>query len=581
MTSRHPVLELWKLVRTAPRRKLALLIFAASFIGITEGFGIIMVVPLLETLGPNNSGVTSDALPRWMSWIKSPVLSLKFILFIFVALTVLRAGLKYIQSVTSTKIQHTLVDNLRYRCFDGLLRAEWRWMAIQKSTDQVTLLITNISRVGTGIHQALALAGGAFSLAACLIAAFILSWKLTLLAVLGSVITMFAFNSQRQQALQLGEDLSLANRATQNHIQEGLAGIRQVKIMRKETTLKSGFSTALATLRDQQTRFIAHTARNQAIFQIAGAVLIALFIYVAIIVLEQNYTIILPLVIVFTRIVPILNRLEISYHHWLHAIPALSETYKLLSDTAGVSEPLQANTEFRQIRVKKSLKLNNISFTYANRPQTALNDICITFKASNTTAIIGPSGSGKSTLADIITGLLAPDQGSLTIDGHQITDGERQNWRKSVAYLQQDSFLFNDSIRNNFMWAFPSADERDIQRALKAASADFVYSLDKGLDTIVGDNGVLLSGGERQRIALARALLSQPSILILDEATSALDPDNEAAIHPAISNLHGDITIIMIGHRLSMLDNVDQIIELRGGRVHQSTVVEFSPASAR
>jgi ATP-binding cassette subfamily C protein len=141
-----------------------------------------------------------------------------------------------------------------------------------------------------------------------------------------------------------------------------------------------------------------------------------------------------------------------------------------------------------------------------------------------------------------------------------------------IAYVPQDVFLFNDTVRANLAWGLPDALEAGASEpamcaALERAGADFVLALPQGLDTPVGDGGVRLSGGERQRIALARALLRQPTLLILDEATSALDPDNETRIRDAIARLHGDLTVIVIGHRLSMVEQADQVIRLEQGRI--------------
>ncbi len=203
------------------------------------------------------------------------------------------------------------------------------------------------------------------------------------------------------------------------------------------------------------------------------------------------------------------------------------------------------------------------------------------FPARSTTAVVGQSGAGKSTLADVLTGLLAPDAGEMSVDGVPVAGARRRAWRRQVAYVPQDVYLFHDSIRNNLLWGQPDATENALRQALERAAASFVFRLPQGMETVVGDAGVRLSGGERQRLALARALLKRPSLLILDEATSALDLENEARICEAIEGLHGDLTVVVIGHRLPNLRRADQVVVLDAGRIAvQEPSKEVRPAVA-
>src|SRR5690606_21964199 len=186
------------------------------------------------------------------------------------------------------------------------------------------------------------------------------------------------------------------------------------------------------------------------------------------------------------------------------------------------------------------------------------------------TAIVGPSGGGKSTVADVLIGLLAPDEGEVLVDGEPLTDAQRPAWRRRVAYVAQDVFLFHDTVRANLLLADPDADDARLWEALEAASAGFVKDLPDGLDTVVGDRGTRLSGGERQRLALARALLREPELLVLDEATSSLDAVNEARVQEAIRRLHGRTTMVVIAHRLATVRDADAIHVLVDGRITES-----------
>jgi ATP-binding cassette subfamily C protein len=193
---------------------------------------------------------------------------------------------------------------------------------------------------------------------------------------------------------------------------------------------------------------------------------------------------------------------------------------------------------------------------------------------------VGLSGAGKSTTADLVMGLLRPDEGQITIDG-----GELENfasWRNRIGYVAQDTFLFNDTVRNNLLLARNDAVEKDLNEVLKISSADFVFDLPDGLDTFIGDRGVRLSGGERQRLALARALLRRPSLLIMDEATSNLDSKNEKRILSSIEKLHGDLTILMIAHRFSTIESADVIYLMKEGHiVEEGSWEEFNSRKGR
>ena len=214
-----------------------------------------------------------------------------------------------------------------------------------------------------------------------------------------------------------------------------------------------------------------------------------------------------------------------------------------------------------------AITLHQASIRYPNRDIPALDNISVRFAARSTTAIMGASGAGKSTLADLLMGLLTPDSGQLLVDGVPVDNEKRLQWRYSVAYVPQEVFLFNDTIRNNLLWGKTGATDEELRHALQKASAGFVFRLPQQLETQVGDGGVKLSGGERQRLALARALLKSPSLLILDEATSALDLENEARVRDAIENLHGDLTVVIIGHRIATLEHADQVVILDGGKI--------------
>jgi ATP-binding cassette subfamily C protein len=249
-------------------------------------------------------------------------------------------------------------------------------------------------------------------------------------------------------------------------------------------------------------------------------------------------------------------------------LPSFSRVMELQRQCEEAAE-LKTQTG-EKFEMHRGIRFEKVSFGY-DRGTPVVKNIDLAIRAGQTTAIVGPSGAGKSTIADLVMGLIVPNEGHILVDGIELNSDRMKAWRNQIGYVPQDTFLFHDTLRSNLLWAKPDAKEEEIVQSLRfAASEEFVSGLSKGLDTILGDRGILLSGGERQRLALARALLRKPSLLILDEATSSLDSENEKRIQSAIEKLYGQMTILVISHRLSTIRGVDIIHVIEEGRLVES-----------
>jgi ATP-binding cassette subfamily C protein len=558
------------LFRILPRRQGAALLLLMTLASLTEGFGLLLLVPLLTWLGREHGGAGTSA--SWLRGLTSlgwmPGAGL--LLGAFVALVALRGVIQYGRDQMSVRLQLTVVDALRLACFETLLRSEWRWMATTRRADHANVLLSEVSRVGVGLNFGLLLLASTATLLTYLSAAMLLSWRLTLVALASGGLMFRLLSGQRRNALNLGQDLTHTGRALHGLVQESLAGTKLAKIHGAEARQIASFACAASEVRQRQLQFSAGNSKSQALFQVAGAALLAGYLYLGLQLWHTPLPVLLTLVVMFSRLVPLLMAAQQQIHHLLHALPAGREIDRLLAEGRQQAEP-PAPGQRASWPVREAIRLESVSIIHAGREHPALDGLSLGLPAGLVTLVMGPSGAGKSTLADVLMGLLEPDAGRLTVDGAVVAGADRLLWRANVAYVPQEVLLFHDSIRRNLLWACPGASDAALHRALERASAHFVAALPQGLDTVVGEGGVRLSGGERQRLALARALLREPSLLILDEATSALDVDNEARILHALERLRGELTVLIIGHRPSLVRHADQVLVLEDGRLQSAS----------
>jgi ATP-binding cassette subfamily C protein CydD len=266
-----------------------------------------------------------------------------------------------------------------------------------------------------------------------------------------------------------------------------------------------------------------------------------------------------------------LRQLGLRFHAGASGISAANRIFEILS--LPVPPELEAGQTPSGWTMPSTYRLSfeAVSFSYPHRDEPALQAVSFEIESGQVTALVGPSGSGKSTIAQLLLRFLSPQNGQICLNGQPVQTLPSSDWRRQIAWVAQSPYLYNCSISENIRLGRQDATFEEIQQAAKQANLDdFIQSLPEGFETLVGEQGARLSGGQAQRLALARAFLRNPALLVMDEPTAHLDPEQEALLQPAIQRLCRGRTVILIAHRLATVIRADQIIVLDHGRVVES-----------
>lgn len=396
------------------------------------------------------------------------------------------------------------------------------------------------------------------------------------IVILGLVIVCVGFFTllSRKYSRRIGKLNEAYNAQLYQWINQSLGGIKEVKVLNRESFFVDSY-------KDVYKKLIKGAKNNEMFATIPKYILetvciVGMIIAVIVKLLwgRRDLTAFVVQMSAFAvasfRLLPSVGKINAYVNSIMYCRPALDLIYddlKAIEDYVP-EEQEEVKDKVETWHLKEKIELQNISYTYDDADKEVLSNVELTIHKGETIALIGSSGAGKTTLADVFLGLLIPQKGHILVDGKNIYD-HMDSWHHMLGYIPQSIYLSDDTIRNNVAFGIRDEDIDDaaVEEALKKAQLyDFVQTLDKGMNTFVGDRGVRLSGGQRQRIGIARALYYDPEILVLDEATSALDNETETAVMEAIESLKGLKTMVIIAHRLTTIRNADQIYEVTEGQ---------------
>lgn len=519
-----------------------------------EGAGLLLLVPLLNRLG---IAAPTPAEP--------PVVGLETALALYVAVAVMAALVIQARNMAVSELRLAYANDLRGRLHAALTAMEWRAFAGLRASDLTHAMTSEVFRVAQALEFLLRVVGWMVELPVLLAVALALSPAMTAAALAMVAALMPLVRPLNRRARTLGKAAGEASRALHADLADDLAGMRVMRSHGLEAVCRARFLRQTVTFLDSQMAFQRATGLARVLTQGAAALLAAVAVAVGVRWLEVPLADMLVLVVAFGRLAMAVLRLQDGWRSVLHALPAHAVVGNLLESCRNAGEPAG---EEEAPPFTREIRLAGLGYAWPGAVRPVLRGLDAVIPAGRMVALVGPSGAGKSTLADLILGLIAPTEGEILVDGRPLTGARRPAWRRRVGYVPQDSFLFHDTIRANLTMAEPAAGNAALWEALEqAAAADLVRALPEGLETVVGDRGSRLSGGERQRLALARALLRRPALLILDEATGALDAGNENRVLEALECLRRRMTLLVIAHRMSTVRRADHVIVLEDGRI--------------
>jgi len=573
-SSRRPILHYISSLISIARWQLCAAVVLMTITSLTEGLGVALLFPILQVAGFNlaNQGHVGHYTGEVRALLEHsrlpPTLWLATLLLIFMLLMALRSLFSRVQSVLTFRTALTYELALSRRLYQAIINADWLFLVRRRASDFTHALTAELARVATCTYLFIgAMANAILALVYIALALKLSAGMTSLVLAAGAVLLLISRRWMRavhQSGTAVSESVSEVYAAATEHLQN----LKAMKFYDAQTSDLAMFSSLQSSALQQSLNNTRSQAAAAFWFEAGSLIVLGAIIFASLQILNVAPASILLLLAVFTRLIPRLAAGQNQLQAFLSELPAFENIMRMNRECVANAEVPAASGV--PPSMAHEIRLEGVGFRYDQQRPLVLDDLSLTISAGKVTAIVGSSGAGKSTVADLVNGLLSPNTGEVLLDGANLTPEAARAWRRHVGYVAQDTVLFHDTVRANLQWAKPDASEPEMTESLHLAAAEFVFDLPQGLDTTVGDRGMLLSHGQRQRIALARALLRKPGLLILDEATSSLDLDNEKRILDAIKRLQGRTTVLLIAHRVSAIQRAEMIYVLENGRIAES-----------
>ncbi|HEY9890743.1 MAG TPA: ABC transporter ATP-binding protein [Candidatus Sericytochromatia bacterium] len=541
---------------------------------IFNGVSITLIVPLiLGFLGKENVDFQSSPpiLQKLLSLFDQGEGSNRLLVMVIVVVfaIVLKNVANYVTLLASSDLSRKLVNDIRKEGVKLLLGVDLDYFVKTKIGDVVNQISHEVGRAAGAIRIAIQIFTTLITILTFVVILISISWQLTLAST--GLLFLVTLTNQYfiKRAKDFGQVLSDKSRDYSTALLEILTGIRLIKAVSNEEAEYQRIQKLIEGREQADYQSQANYAAIGPINEVTGILALLAIVFIARTLflqqIESVSTVLLIYLVVLFRLLPVVSQLNSQRSSFANASPSTEIIANFLCRD---NKPFMKNGTNFYTKIEQGIRLEGVSFAYPGHDDLVLNKVDLWVPKGTTLALVGASGAGKSTLADLLPRFYDPIEGCITVDGKDLRDFDIRSLRQAMGIVSQDTFLFNTSVQNNIAYGREAVTIEEVIAAAKRANAyDFIVALPQEFDTEIGDRGVLLSGGQRQRMAIARALLRNPDILILDEATSALDTVSERLVQQAIDELCRDRTTVVIAHRLSTIQKAHQIAVLEKGQV--------------
>ena len=552
-------------VRAYPGRSAAALVavFAA---GLTDSLGMSMLLSMLSFA--TTTSAHTPSMPEKIAVQVTQFLGLQPTTAVLLTLSTLLIALKAVLSlVANRQVGYTVANiatDLRLALIRSVMSARWTHYLDQSVGRLTNAVASEAQRASEAFQHSAEMAAMVLNALIFLGVALSISWQAGVAAIIAGALLLLSLHTLVRSSLQAGRHQTVLLRSLLSVMSGQMAAAKALKAMAREDHVDALLSDQTRALRKALRRQVISREAMGALQEPLLAILVGIGFFFSLVVLNMPLAAVLVMVFLLARTVSYLSKSQRAYQQ---IVVRESAYWSVMDHINTARAEVEAPGGNQRVDLVDGIRFEDVSFRHGER-RAIVEHGSFTVPARQLTVIIGPSGAGKTTLLDLVVGLLRPTEGRILVDGVALGELDLRQWRRQIGYVPQESVMVDESVAYNVTLGEIGISDEQIRTALRAADAlDFVEAMPDGLQSRVGEGGSRLSGGQRQRLAIARALVHEPKLLILDEATSHLDAEAQAAVIEAVKHLRGHLTILAVAHQDLLIQAADCVYRLADGHL--------------